>query len=102
MRLIDADELKAKLQEDHDFLVEAWGGFPNMPREDKVRADELTMCIARVVNAPTVDAVSVVRCKDCRWSEPNEFDDYDCRCHIPTFRVNADDFCSRGERKESE
>ena len=59
MRLIDADELKAKLQEDHDFLVEAWGGFPNMPREDKVRADELAMCIARVVNAPTIDAVSV-------------------------------------------
>lgn len=42
----------------------------------------------------------VVRCKDCRWSEPNEFGDLDCRCHIPIFRVNADYFCSRGERKE--
>lgn len=41
----------------------------------------------------------LVRCRDCRWSELNEFDDYDCRCHIPTFRVNADGFCSYGERK---
>lgn len=39
----------------------------------------------------------LVRCKDCRWSEPNEFDDYDCRCHIPIFRVTADGFCSYGE-----
>ena len=42
----------------------------------------------------------LVRCKDCKWAEPNSFGDYDCRCHIPTFRVNADDFCSYGVRLE--
>ena len=62
---------------------------------------------AKRIDGTEIYAVDVikkplVRCKDCRWSEPNEFDDYDCRCHIPIFRVNADDFCSRGERKESE
>lgn len=104
-RLIDADALKAKLQEDHDFLVEAWGGFPNMPREDKVRADELTMCIARVVNAPTIDAVSVVRCKECKhkYQEPwNNGVAVEGECEIWHSATLDNDFCSYGERKTND
>lgn len=44
--------------------------------------------------------VSVVRCKECKWAEPNREGDYDCKCHIPIFRVIADDYCSYGERRE--
>ena len=55
-----------------------------------------------IYNAPTIDAVRVVRCNDCRWSEPNEFGDLDCRYHIPIFRVNADGYCSYGKSKENE
>lgn len=40
----------------------------------------------------------IVRCKECKWAKPNTEGDYDCECHIPTFRVNADDFCSHGWR----
>lgn len=56
---------------------------------------------AYIDNAPTVDAVPVVRCKECKWwrgpiygnrcsyhSGPNHTEFYD-----------ADEFCSRGERK---
>lgn len=43
-------------------------------------------------NAPTVDAVEVVRCKDCR-----KFKTYACRMVASGY----DDFCSYGERKES-
>lgn len=51
-----------------------------------------------VSNAPTIDAVPVVRCKDCKyWCEDtlsctigNHYDD----------NWYAEDFCSYGERKE--
>ena len=55
-----------------------------------------------IKNAPTVDAVPVVRCKDCKhWHKDTVFCGY-----MPygeaSERVNwyADDFCSYGERKE--
>ena len=41
--------------------------------------------------APTVDAVTVVRCRDCR-----KFKTYGCRMVASGY----DDFCSYGERKE--
>lgn len=56
----------------------------------------------RVIRTALEDAdmVRVVRCKECKWAEPNREGDYDCRCHIPIFRVSADDYCSFGERRE--
>ena len=59
-RLIDANALREKLQAHHDFFVNAWGGFSNLPVKDKARVDEITNCIAEVVNAIAVDAVEVV------------------------------------------
>ena len=47
----------------------------------------------------TVDAVEVVRCKDCRWFEN---DGYHTNCKIMQFCVESEDYCSRGERKEDE
>ena len=41
--------------------------------------------------APTVDAVTVVRCRDCR-----KFKTYGCRM----VAIGYDDFCSYGERQE--
>ena len=43
--------------------------------------------------APTVDAVPVVRCKDCR-----KFKTYGCRMVASGY----DDFCSYGERKDGD
>ena len=43
--------------------------------------------------APTVDAVPVVRCRDCR-----KFKTYGCRMVASGY----DDFCSYGERKEGD
>ena len=43
--------------------------------------------------APTVDAVPVVRCRDCR-----KFKTYGCRMVASGY----DDFCSYGERKEND
>ena len=45
-------------------------------------------------DAPTVDAVPVVRCKDCKAYEK------DCGyCEAMGFTCEQDDFCSYGERR---
>jgi hypothetical protein len=102
-RLIDANELQSKLQGHHDFFVDGWGGFDKMSFAAKCRVDEIDNCIAEIVNAPTVDAVEVVRCKDCKHYKE---DTLTC---IPRLRLAfehpnyyPEDFCSYGERKDNE
>ena len=65
-----------------------------------------------VQDAPTIDAVEVVRCKDCKqlmlWRKPT--DKVIGECFIRKMNsedeqfcmVGADDFCSYGERKTNE
>ena len=49
--------------------------------------------------APTVDAVEVTRCRDCKYHEDTSVTEYEHCCLIgKTVRYN--DFCSYGERKE--
>jgi hypothetical protein len=76
MRLIDADKLERQ---------EYWG---NERCFDYVDAEDID-------NAPTVDAVPVVRCKDCKHY------DIGGSCIICGFQSRKpDDFCSYGERKD--
>ena len=51
--------------------------------------------------APTVDAVPVVRCKDCKYRFKNNGHSRD-GCPIVDAKIwmDDDDFCSHGERKE--
>ena len=62
--------------------------------------------------APTIDAVEVVRCKHCKYFEPDlipipyfEGDGVCCHEHWKSeevgFEVKEIDFCSYGERKEN-
>lgn len=75
MGLIDADKLERQ---------EYWG---NERCFDYVDADDID-------NAPTVDAVPVVRCKDCKH-------EFGGSCIICGFQKRKpEDFCSYGERKE--
>ena len=59
--------------------------------------------IRRVIDeAPTIDAVPVVRCKDCKHRYFNDcFDRFCCAKRANGFEdiVSEDEFCSRGERK---
>lgn len=66
MRAIDADRIKKRLQEHHDFYVNAYGGFKNLPLKEKARVDEITSCIAEIVNAPTLDVAPV---RHSYWEE---------------------------------
>ena len=92
-RWIDADALKDKLQQHHDFWVMAWGGFSKMPISDKKRVDEITNCIAEVVNAPTID---IVRCQDCKYWV---YHFNGCARNPCTEPWYATDFCNYGERE---
>ena len=51
---ISRKSIKQKLQEHHDFFINTYSGFSNLPQNDKSRVDEITNCIAMVVNEPTV------------------------------------------------
>ncbi len=60
-----------------------------------------------IEEAPTVDAVTVVRCKECLyWDEeikwmPEQFD-YICKCILQDRWTEDDEFCSDGTKKEKE
>jgi hypothetical protein len=84
MRLIDAEELERLFNEQIEQGVGVIGAFDAF-------YDALQ-------DTPTVDAVEVVRCRDCKHYKPDE---YECGCDfaggLPY--VKADDFCSYGERR---
>ena len=52
----------------------------------------------RIQQEPSID---IVRCKECKWAKANGTHQW-CGRLDSTARITADDFCSRGERKESE
>ena len=57
--------------------------------------------IMMIKTAPTVDAVPVVRCRECKHRKYNDiFRILWCNLDSYTKRVKPDDFCSYGERKE--
>ena len=79
-RLIDADALHRKVKMETNPY-----GKPTIDYDSVVKVLEW------IDKAPTLDAVPVVRCRDCR-----KFKTYGCRMVASGY----DDFCSYGERKE--
>lgn len=78
-RLIDAEELELQFDVSDEDII----------------AKEI------IRNAPTVDAVPVVRCRDCEHLvnatvNANGF----LICGVSDMEVAPEDFCSRGERRE--
>ena len=83
MRLIDADAAKRRVADTYfDTLIPA----VNRAFDD----------------SPTVDAVPVVRCKDCKYIvEATVNSNGFLICHINDMEISQTDFCSHGERKEA-
>ena len=83
-RLIDAHNL--------------WSDINLLPHNgDMISSEEVEQTIAE---APTVDAVEVVRCKDCKHYEWNPFDGCEVCTHISGY-VRPDFGCVDGERKDN-
>ena len=51
--------------------------------------------------APTVDAVTVVRCRECKYHKDTSVKEY-AHCSLTGYTVEYDDFCSYGERKDGD
>lgn len=82
MRLIDVDDYGIKM---NGVYPEYW---------DEVLDD-----------MPTVDAVPVVRCKDCKWYNPKGDDpyflfDFWCDNDDGMWNPSPESYCSFGERRE--
>lgn len=83
MRLIDADAL---INDRENFIVIGAG-------------DNICIDISDIAKATTIDAVKVVRCKDCRHMEKSQYGRY---CQIwGMYNGHGDDgFCCYGELEE--
>ena len=92
MRLIDADALTDSL----DNLCNMVCQYSIVQRIVMCGACPLGGAFDAIDNAPTVDAVEVVRCKDCKYA-----DEY-AMCGFVEWYNSKDDYCSRGERREDE
>ena len=55
------------------------------------------MCLLDI--APTVDAVEVVRCKDCKKGHPELAPNGGVWCAVWNHVFRDDEFCSKGERR---
>lgn len=104
MRLIDADALKdMMLQAYNDALPEF-----DMPWKKKMAHSVTLSFMADIDEAPTVDAVPVVRCKDCKYAHSlvdatRLYSILVCNYHNAhgMFVIN-DGFCAWGKRREEE
>ena len=88
MRLIDADRLSEAI-------------YDNVPApyEDASWAKE--NCLAEIEAAQTIDAVPVVRCRECKYRFGNNGHSKNgCPIIDANIWMDDDDFCSYGERKE--
>lgn len=89
MRLIDADALQRKI----------CGANCGCEYEDCGNEGDCSLDLF-IFHAPSVDAVPVVRCKDCKHITPVEGGLPLCALHNIACAYN--DFCSYGERKEGD
>lgn len=92
VRLIDADAL-------NDYVLDAYGGG----------ADNNTVIwygdvLSFINEAPSVDTVPVVRCRECRNRYTTHCSMYyECdKCGGQWDWTSDDDFCSYGEKKETQ
>ena len=86
MRLIDKDDLKP------DYIVAST--TTNTPCYRYYSEEQIN-------NALTIDAVQVVRCKDCRWGR-EVCGNIECSvdCNLPPEYHGYEWYCPNGERKE--
>lgn len=99
-RLIDANSIL------DDFLKR----YTEMEKDGKLvfAACEIKQDFADMIsNATTVDAVEVVRCKDCKHYKPQKksahWENRANYCNrVVTIKVQPDNFCAYGERKDGD
>ena len=95
MRLIDADALKEIISGNSYILRDSINSMNFGMFWDGIEQ--------AIDESPTIDAVPIVWCKDCRYYQDNNggYPNADCKwCKDET--PDANDYCSCGERKDDE
>lgn len=98
MRLIDADVLYATLKQRDKQLTDLFGDL----------GGAASGAAKLVLVQPTVDAVEVVKCRDCRYWKTGEDVNRSKKVKFCTYAIyhsyarRDEDFCSRGERKDGD
>lgn len=98
MRLIDADALANDLLYDVEMDANALDNTDLVGIErERIQFDKdcKQNCVYYLTETEPIDAVKVIRCKDCK-----RYDSHNHRCKVWNHGINVEDFCSRGERKE--
>lgn len=86
MRLIDADLLRGRII-----------AFCTGCSTTYLTVENIVMMINQ---ADTVDAVPVVRCRDCKYLYTDEYGFLACAESGAMLSPEEDDYCSRGQRRE--
>ena len=103
-RLIDADNRIAEIKKIYCDGCDNYGGV-------KCRACWVDDAMCLIDDATTVDAVEVVRCKDCKYYFQDEIYgeicrhpelDFEIECYDHWINTKPEDFCSYGERKDGD
>lgn len=100
MRLIDADALMARFQREQETMYEHGREYSFSFLNSGQEISTEWYAVERFLEeAPTIDAVPVVRCKDCKW-----FNDIGCAIRIvcDTDKPSENDYCSFAERSTDE
>ena len=97
MRLIDADRLNKPIYAEEDNITGSGMSYDEICGYN----DGIDIAWNKIDQAPTIDAVPVVRCKDCI----RRYDTDECpMCFLIEGKyyeyTNENGFCYRGERKE--
>jgi hypothetical protein len=103
MRLGDLDAL---MDEFRRYMIDRYDREKCASEENCKTCDRGCLWRKIVSKAPTIDAVPVVRCKDCRYYRKNELGVMLCYNDFwndaYAVHTNADDFCSFGEWKDGD
>ena len=91
MRLIDASTIIDNLNREIE-IAENKNYFNS--KQIELKAAILKMARVYIRKQPTIDAVPVVRCKDCVFFESG------IRCALRNEQTGYNDYCSKGRRKD--
>ena len=103
MLLVDAEALLLKAIEEKRFIF----AYEDMLSRELVMETVYHDLAEFILSAPAVDAIEVVRCKDCKfhgWEQDpcHGRVEHFCKLHKGLVVVNKETFCCYGERKDNE
>ena len=100
MRLIDATEVIKNIVAERDKIPYELVSEKPFKHGNSMRGG-IRKALRCIEQSPTVDAIPVVRCRECKYRfKNNGHDKSGCPIIDANIWMDDDDFCSHGERKE--